>query len=230
MNTTKAHQTVFHILDLDRTLLDTLKLAHTLKEIIARRDRDLTKDIDKEIKQHTEAKTPFYLFEYLAERIGQDKLNSYVNELNYIAPSSELLLPGATERIAFAKSHPGWSVGVLTYGSKRDQMIKLKLAGLQLERFLVIDSPKKGELLASWKRKDGRFKLPLEFGGHIVDILTLDDDSLVAFENMPEGVYGQWVTHASIGGVTELQKLPANVRLVHSLDESIDYLKRTLPN
>ncbi len=224
----KANQTVFHILDLDRTLLDTSKLARTLKDLIARKDPSLAEAITAEAARHKQEKTSFFIFEYIAGHIGHDALNEYVHQLNYSVPASELLLPGASERIAFAKSQPGWSVGILTYGSKRDQMIKLKLAGLHLERHLITDSPKKGDIITSWKLPNGKFKLPIEFGGHSVDCITLDDDKLVAFENLPDDVYGQWVTHATIGGTVEMQKLLPNVRAVATLEESIQYLKQHL--
>ena len=224
----KSNPTVFHVLDLDRTLLDTAKLVHHLKEIIARRDVQLSQDITTQLIEHSQRQTSFFIFDYIAERIGHDKLNGYISELNYSVPSRELLLPGASERIAFAKSQPGWSVGILTYGSSRDQKIKLKLAGLQMERHLITDKPKKGSLLASWKLPNGKYKLPIEFGGHTVDILTLDDDKLIAFADLPENVFGQWVTHASIGGVVEMQKLPSNVRMVPDLEASIAYLKTKL--
>ena len=224
----KTKQTVFQILDLDRTLLDTSKLAFHLKEVIARHDETLAREISRQVTVHAEQHTSFFIFDFIAEQVGYETLDKWVSELNYIAPASELLLPGASERIAFAKSQPGWSVGILTYGAKRDQMIKLKLAGLQMERYLITDTPEKGEILASWKRPDGKYQLPIEFGGHVVDRLTLDDDKLVAFNGLPDDVLGQWVTHASIGGTTELAYLSDNVHLVHNLEESIEYLKLKL--
>lgn len=224
----KASQTVFHILDLDRTLFDTSKLIHHLKEIIARHDPELASDVTKQVAEHTKEGTSFFIFEFIATQIGHEKLDMYINELNYIAPSSELLLPGAAERIAFAKSQPGWSVGILTYGSPRDQKVKLKLAGLQLERHLVTSNPEKGAIIASWRLPIGKYKLPIEFGGHTVDTLTLDDDKLIVFKDLPSDVLGQWVTHASIGGTTDMQNLPANVRPVSDLNESVRYLKTKL--
>ena len=224
----KANPTVFQILDLDRTLLDTSKLAHHLKEIIARQDSQLSYDIDSELVKHAQQQKSFFIFEYIAKQIGHDRLNDYISELNYVVPAAELLLPGASERIAFAKSQPGWSMGILTYGSHRDQKIKLKLAGLQMERHLITDNPSKGSVLASWKLPSGKYKLPIEFGGHTVDILTLDDDKLIAFNDLPEGVHGQWITHASIGGAVEMQNIPVNVRPVPDLDASVAYLKMKL--
>jgi len=224
----KTNPTVFHILDLDRTLLNTSKLAFTLKEVIAKHDVQLSRDVDTELAEHAQQKKSFFIFEYIAKKVGHDVLNSYIDELNYIAPARELLMPGAVERIAFAKSQPGWSMGILTYGSPRDQKIKLKLAGLQMERHLVTENPKKGSILASWKLPNGKYKLPIEFGGHTVDTVTLDDDKLIAFVNLPDDAYGQWVTHATIGGAIEMQKLPDNIRAVTSLDASIRYLKTKL--
>ncbi len=224
----KASNKVFQILDLDRTLLDTEKLAHNLKEIINRHEPELSKAIDKEIIRHAKDHTSFFIFEYIADHVGHEKLKDYTRELNYTAPSSELLLPGAMERIEFAKSQPNWSVGILTYGSKRDQMIKLRLVDLQLERHLITEQPEKGEMIATWLQPDGTFKLPLEFGGHIVDTLTLDDDKLLSFKDLPHNVHGQWITHAFLGGANELQKLPDNIKMVRNLEDSIEYLKTKL--
>jgi len=224
----KANKTVFHILDLDRTLLDTSKLAQRLRAIIVRHDPDLGKDISIEFAKHVQQGTSFFIFDFIVDKIGHEKLNLYVNELNYTTPASELLLPGARERIAFAKSQPGWSMGILTYGSTRDQKIKLKLVGLQMERHIVTETPKKGAIIASWKLPNGKYKLPIEFGGHTVDALTFDDDKFIAFKDLPEDVLGQWVTHASVGGSTDMQKLPANVRPVANLNASIAYLKTKL--
>jgi len=224
----KANPTVFQILDLDRTLLDTSKLAHHLKEIIARRDPGLARDIGTEIKRHKENSTSFFIFEFIAKKIGEEQLAKYVSELNYNYPAKELLLPGATERIAFAKSQHGWSMGILTYGAVRDQKIKLKLAGLQLEHYIITDTPKKGAIIATWQLPNGKYKLPIEFGGHTVDQLTFDDDKFIAFKDLPEDVLGQWVTKTSIGGTNEIRKHAANIRPVSNLEASIRYLKTKL--
>ncbi|MFZ1301581.1 MAG: hypothetical protein WAQ27_03320 [Candidatus Microsaccharimonas sp.] len=225
---TKTNSTVFHLLDLDRTLLDTVALANYLKDIIAKRDVQLSHDIEQEILRHATARTSFFLFEYIANQVGETMFEAYIHELQATAPVEELLLPGALERIAFGKSQPGWSVGILTYGSRRDQMIKLKLVGLQHERHLVTNTAKKGELIASWQLPDGNYKLPIEFGGHIVNTVTLDDDKIIAFADLPGNALGQWVTHASIGGIIELPKIMTNVQPVANLHTSIEYLKTKL--
>jgi len=221
----KTNQKVFQVLDLDRTILDTSKLAHYLKEIIAKHDQQLAKAVDDEIKIHFTHHKSFFIFEYIAEKVGEALFRTYIDELEAAAPAKELLLPGAKERIAFAKSRNGWAMGIMTYGSKRDQMIKLKLLGLQLEHLLITDTPYKGEIIASWQLPNGMFQLPIDFGGHIVDVVTLDDDKRIAFEKLPPGAYGQWVTRATLGGLTELKHFSNNVRAVPDLNASITYLK-----
>lgn len=224
----KTNSKVFQILDLDRTLLNTSKLARHLKEIIAKDDTALAQDIHDEIARHFKDKTSFFIFNYIAKRVGDARFRDYIRQLHAIAPASELFLPGAAERIAFAKSRPGWGMGIMTYGSKRDQMIKLKLLGLQMEHLLITNRPNKGEMIAEWQQPDGTFKLPIEFGGHVVDIVTLDDDKHVAFEHFPKGAYGQWISRAALGGVTELHYVTDTVRVVPDLFASVAYLKTKL--
>ena len=224
----KVNRKVFQILDLDRTLLNTSTLAHQLKEMVAKNDSQLAKSINDEIMRHQKERTSFFIFEYIAQKIGEEKFHTFIEELHKAAPSMELLLPGAKERINYAKSQPGWGMGIMTYGSKRDQMIKLKLIGLQFEHLLITENPHKGKIISSWQLEDGTFKLPIDFGGHVVDVVTLDDDKLIAFEYLPQGAYGQWITDASLGGSTELMHFSENVRVVPSLEASISYLKTKL--
>lgn len=224
----KPSQKVFHILDLDRTLLDTSKLSQTLKELIAKQDRQLAQLIHDEALRHAQARTSFFIFEYIERKIGEAAFDTLIKDLHKAVPSKNLFMPGAIKRIAYAKSKPGWGMGIMTYGSRRDQMIKLKLLGLHHEHLLITDTPEKAAIIIKWKRPDGTFKLPIDFGGHTVDILTLDDDKYIAFEQLPEGVYGQWITNAALGGTTELPHLSENMRAVSSLTGSIQYLKTKL--
>jgi len=219
---------VFHILDLDRTLLNTSKLAHSLKQIVVQDDQELAGAIDAEIKEHFDNKTSFFIFEYIASKVGDLKFHTYIGELHKTLPKEALFLPGALERIAFAKSQPGWALGIMTYGSRRDQMIKLKLLGLHHEHLLITNTAEKGEIIATWLQPDGRFKLPIEFGGHIVDTVTLDDDKRVAFKGLPKGAYGQWISSAALGGTTDLQYFNENIRIVANLEGSVGYLKTKL--
>jgi len=224
----KPSQKVFHILDLDRTLLDTSKLSHALKEIIAKDDKSLAQNIHDEALKHAHARTSFFIFEYIAKRVGEEKLKVYLSQLHNELPAKTVFLPGAVERITFAKSKPGWGMGIMTYGSRRDQMIKLKLMGLHHERLLITNTPNKSEIIRQWKQEDGRFKLPLEFGGHTVNTLTLTDDKHVAFENLPAGIHGQWVSRAALGGVNELKYVSSNIRVYSNLERATAHLRQLL--
>jgi len=63
----KTNPTVFHILDLDRTLLDTSKLVHHLKEIIAHHDVQLSKDIGTELTSYAQQQKSFLIFEFIVK-------------------------------------------------------------------------------------------------------------------------------------------------------------------
>jgi hypothetical protein len=224
----KRKLAVFHIIDLDRTLIDTSKLAKHLKEIVAIDNPDLALAIENEIQKYAQLNTSFFIFEFIAKHTGYDVLDKYIDELSAVLQASELLLPGAKSRMAFSNSQPEWGMGILTYGSPHDQEIKLKLAGLDSERRMITDNPKKGAVIASWKLPDGTYELPIEFGGQIADVLIFDDDKLVAFDDLPSDVLGQWITRASVDKIDDSQSLPENIQQVADLEASVMYLKTKL--
>lgn len=224
----KTKPSVFHIIDLDRTLLDTSKLAERLRAIVAKNNADLALAIEREVEKYAQLTNSFFMFEYIAINAGHDALESYVEELNATTDVEDLLLPGAVNRMEFATSQPNWEMGILTYGSPHDQEIKLKLVGLDTKHRIITSTPKKGAIIASWKQPDGTYQLPDAFGGHTVDVLTFDDDKLVAFEDLPEDVLGQWITKSSMDSTFESDDLPGNVRAIADLESSIAYLKTKL--
>jgi hypothetical protein len=219
-----AKRSVFQILDLDRTLLDTAKLARMVQEIIAVDNPQLSDTIGEKLLLGTAQRASFFMFEYIGLQVGQPKLESYIAELANKVSNDDLLLPGARERIAFGKSQSGWDVGILTYGAIRDQTIKLQLVGLQDEKFIVTDTHQKGRLIASWKSPSGQYQLPHQFGGQAVDSITLDDDTLDSFVGLPSDASGQWITIASTDVSKAPQQLLSNVTPQDDLQASIDFL------
>lgn len=131
------------------------------------------------------------------------------------------LRPGAKERLAFADTvtdaRP--SAGILTYGDEIDQRMKLEIAGLADVPMILSPTPNKSEVLRLWQQSDSAFQLPLEFGAQIVTAITLEDDKLRAFDDMPSGVIGIWVN------ATNTHETPVHLVRVNNLLESIEYLK-----
>jgi hypothetical protein len=221
-------KTVFHALDLDRTLFDTSKLVQTLFEALRLEDVQLSEELLHVNQEHEGAGTSFFIFEYLEEKLGDDGLKNLIKSIQDAASPQEFLLPGAQERIAFSTSRPGWGVGIITYGEKTSQTIKLKIGGLDHLPALITDSPQKGALISSWQQEDESYRLPRVFGGGLVDMVVLDDDKKEAFELFPKQALGQWVTNASVGNDRTVGTLPDNVTKVPNLTASIDYLNNTL--
>jgi hypothetical protein len=219
-----AKQTGFQILDLDRTLLDTAKLARMVQKIVAVDDPQLADIIGQKLSLGTAQRASFFMFEFIGQHAGQAKLESYLAELTNTVCADDLLLPGALERIAFGKRQPGWDVGILTYGAPRDQLKKLQLVGLQHEKIIVTDTHQKGRLIASWKLPSGKYQLPPQFGGNVVDYITLDDDTIDSFTGLPSDASGQWITIASTDVTAAPQQLLSTVTPQADLQASIAFL------
>ncbi len=138
------------------------------------------------------------------------------------------LLPGAQERLVFAETisslSPAW--GILTYGDKIDQILKMRIVGLEDAPIYITNTPNKSEVLHTWKNPKGAFQLPLSYGGQVVDMLTLEDDKLRAFYNLPSGVTGLWVATPGKAGHSEADVSTRDIIPVATLFESIEHLKR----
>ena len=224
----KTKPSVFHIIDLDRTLFDTSKLITTMRGMIAIGHPEFALVMDEAIAKCSSNGNSFFIFDFIGDNIGQTALSEYVLQLAGTLGASDLLLPGANDRIAFAASQPEWGMGILTFGSPKDQEIKLKLAGLDKHSYIVTDTPEKGAIISSWRLPNGQYQLPKAFGGRVVDILTFDDDKRTAFDNLPEDVLGQWINKESALLERKASALPSNVHAIPDLRSSVEYLKSKL--
>ena len=218
---------VFQAIDLDRTLFDTWAMVDNLGEVLEAFDPELRAEMDIESARCLEAKESFQIFDFLKVRLG-NRFVAFTTELKRHIGQDELLMPGAKERLRFANSRPNWSGGIVTYGQPDGQRLKLELAGLTAYPHLVTDAAEKSRMIASWQQADGSFTLPRAFGGKTVDIVTLDDDKLNAFEAMPENSYGNWV----IGDQRPERALPASlenrVAAVPNLLAAVSRLEKVL--
>ncbi len=214
---------VFHAIDLDRTLLDTPRLTTDVINIVEAYDSALasemrTDEVDAQIRGES---PPIY--SRIAARFGEKGLHEIMASVKF---RDELLLPGARERLAYTRSRQGWSGGIMTYGDETVQNWKLSLLGLEHEAHLVVDTRRKGALIASWALAEGGIQLPDAFGGVVVDTVVLDDDRAVAFEGLPDFCYGNWV-HPVVAE-NEDSMLPPSVRRVDDLHGSIVRLENIL--
>lgn len=217
---------LFQVIDFDRTLFDTSKFAKLVTQEVDVIQPGLGAKLDEQFEIMYKRRETFFLFHYLRSEIGNERLEALAAHIVDKVGVDALLMPGARERIAFAEriatQRPGW--GILTYGDAEDQHMKLRLAGFGEAPTILLETPNKSEAIATWKNDDGTFTLPKEFGGATVTDITLEDDKLRAFYDIPAGVTGVWMKNAQ-NELVEGEVVPEGVVGVYSLLESIEYLE-----
>ncbi|MFZ1360856.1 MAG: hypothetical protein WAS27_02430 [Candidatus Saccharimonadales bacterium] len=217
-----------YIIDFDRTLADSDKLLQVFIEIT---NHYITlplaqiEKIDADIKAKGDSfDTAMFVRDALAAqaRVGEwDKLQQqFIHE----SRSLNMLLPGASELLSFM-----WErrkrYGILTYGNPLWQHLKLSASGFNRVNRIVTTNKHKGVLIASWQQDDGRFVLPSEFGGGVVDTIVLIDDKAASFEGFPsEPSLGYQVLDYATALPAQLGNVPRNVTHVSSLQEVIALL------
>lgn len=218
---------VFQLIDLDRTLFDTSKFVKAITDEINITNPGLGTELDERFEAAYKNEETFFLLRHLRKEKGDLWLETLVASVVARYGSDAFLLSGVKERLAFAEtlsSHaPAW--GILTYGDTIDQTMKLRILGMSNVPVYLTQTPDKGEVLQAWKTLDGRFQLPAEYGGGVVDIITLEDDKLRAFNNLPEQAVGLWVAAPGKENHGEGVETASNVFVVQNLFESIDHLK-----
>ena len=220
---------VFQIIDLDRTLFDTSQFTKLLTEEVNKVSPGMGTELDAQFEAAYKREETFFLLRHLREQKGDAWFEQLVARVVDTYGSERFMLPGAAERISLASSlgdaRPAW--GILTYGDAVDQHMKLRIAKLEDTPVLITDTPDKGTIIASWRLVDGRYQLPSEFGGQIVDTITFEDDKLRAFRDMPEDAVGIWITNdetaldriaeEGLKNVTPAQDLFASMEVLKSL-------------
>ena len=187
--------TLFQCIDFDRTLFDTPRFVKALTDEVDRVHPGMGAELDKKFESAYKAERTFFLMRHLRSTLGSEAVMQLVEALIKRHKGDRFLLPGALERIQLADEistqRPAW--GLLTYGDIADQKLKIAIAGLNQAPLHMTDTPHKAAVIASWQQPDGTFQLPSELGSQIVTQVTLEDDKLRAFKDLPKGVVGVWV-------------------------------------
>jgi len=219
---------VFQLIDLDRTLFDTSKFARALTDEINLTEPGLGTELDDRFEEAYKKEQTFFLMRHLRHQKGDEWFENLVSRVVGKYGGEAFLLPGARERLAFAETvsslSPAW--GILTYGDKVDQLLKMRIVGLGDALVYITNTPNKGEVLHTWKTDKGTFQLPSSYGGEVVDALILEDDKLRAFHNLPEGVTGLWLATSGKEGHGEIGNEVGEIIPVATLFESIEYLRK----
>lgn len=188
-------RSLFQLIDLDRTIFDTARFAKALTDEIEVTEPGVGAELEARYEAAYANEETFFMLRFLRDSHGDAWFEALVERVVEAIGADALFMPGAKERLALADEltdvRPSW--GVLTYGDEVDQLMKLRLIGLENAPVVLSHTPDKGELIKSWQQADGTFMLPSEFGGGVVHNLTLEDDKLRAFTHIPAGVLGFWL-------------------------------------
>lgn len=156
--------------------------------------------------------------EHKWRELEEDFISSCLNE--------DMLHPGSRELIAWLNEQ-NLPYGILTYGEKTWQKLKLKAAGLGKTPQLITDNKHKGSLLQTWQQADGTFALPHELGGGTYSAVVLIDDKAVSFDGFPSlPSQGYWVLDKHHILPSQEGSVPENVRRLTSLKELLEFFKR----
>ncbi|MGH7218005.1 MAG: hypothetical protein ACREGE_00965 [Candidatus Microsaccharimonas sp.] len=230
MKTNDAHnsRSLFQLIDLDRTLFNTVRFVELITDEINQSEPGFGASLQREFETaYAEGRT-FFMFRQLRQDKGDVWVEALVANVVGKHGADSFLMPGARRRIEQAAlltdETPAW--GVLTYGDQIDQYMKLRIIGLENAPTYITRTPHKGGIIQDWAQPGGGFKLPEVFGGAIVDYLSLEDDKLIAFYDMPAGVLGLWLTQEAHAKELLAEEDLGYVRAVHSLHESLEVLSK----
>lgn len=213
----------FYILDLDRTIFDTIGASDVLIGLVAAHSEELAHHIRTQIDEYNQIGASFAIRDVIVEQVGEARALEI--EAAFIAAGAKqsLLLPGAKELNEYIGALPSAARGILTYGSVKGQTMKIIAAGLHAAPFMITQQKHKGQLIASWKQDNG-YHLPAELGDFVAEKVVFVDDRIFSFEGLPDDVEGYWITQEL--AVLDAVEHAANVHPVRTLFEVIEREQR----
>lgn len=214
-----------YLLDLDRTIFDTIGASDLLIALVAGINGDLAHHIRTQIDEYNQIGASFAIRDVIVEQVGEEQALQIEKAFIEEGGRRSLLLPGAEALMHFIDQQQGSRTGILTYGSIKGQTMKLTAAKLHHLPFMITQQKHKGELIASWRQTDG-YHVPDELGGGVVDQIVFVDDRIFSFEGLPEEVTGYWITQEL--AVLDAVEHAINVHPVRSLHEVIEWEQRRI--
>jgi len=212
------HVSTFYILDLDRTLLDTLAAGDVMRDAASWSNIGLADQITQKIADSTLFGEGFSLRDFIVEQVGEEGMAKVEQKYRELILDRDVLLPGARELIQYISDLPDTDFGILTYGSPSGQALKIEASGLGAIPFLVTQETFKGDLISSWRDQQGVYHLPGEMGGNTAEHIVFVDDKPFSFKGLAADCRGYWVKSVFDAG---MEKLPSYVIPVEDLQTII---------
>jgi hypothetical protein len=206
----------FYILDLDRTILDTIKTTETMEGVVAMHDADLSASLTQKFEESSSLGESFSMRDYIVETVGEEEMQKIQVKFDGIASTQDLLMPGAKDLMDYITSLPNTKFGIMTYGSELGQKMKIEAAGLGEIPALITSETYKGALIATWRQDDDMYHLPPELGGFVAKEIIFVDDKPFSFKGLPIDCRGYLVKSIFDAGI---EKLPSYVQQVDHLSD-----------
>lgn len=226
----RSSTNTFYILDLDRHLVDTIKLNRLLEDTIAK-TTTIPLSVMRKARDEVEASggsfdTATYIqpilaeIDYPLERLMKDFIHS--------ARRQDVFELGAPELLAMIRS-AGLPFGIVTYGGDIWQEAKLQATRLDNVPYVITPHKAKGKLIQSWQQPNGTFILPRELShevSHAMERIFLLDDKASSFDGLPPEAYGLHVLPSDKPALAvQLGTVGPNVTVVSGLFEAADHIR-----
>ena len=207
----------FYVLDLDRTLFDTIKATELMRGVIALHDAELASRLEQRFEDYSISGESFSMRDFIAENVSDEEMVRIEAKYKQVAGEWDLLNQGAAELLAYIRETEGVSFGILTYGSELGQKMKIDaVPQLSDVPYLVTPETYKGAQIAGWREDDELYHLPEELGGGATKKIVFVDDKPFSFKGIPIDCRGYLVKSVFDAGI---EKLPHTVSAVESLHE-----------
>lgn len=214
-----ANISTFYVLDLDRTLYDTVKATELMRGVIALHDTTLAAALEQRFEEYTSLGESFSMRDFIVENVGEEEMQKIEVKYHERALQQDLLNPGAKELIAYIRSKQDVAMGILTYGSELGQAMKIAAAaGLEGIPYSITSETFKGALIAGWRQDDDLYHVPEVFGGYTAKKIVFVDDKPFSFKGLPIDCRGYLVRSVYDAGI---EKLPVYVEAVDTLNQVI---------
>jgi FMN phosphatase YigB (HAD superfamily) len=207
----------FFVLDLDRTLFDTVLNADYFLQAVRDMEPELATLMEALSKEYEARQQSYSMLETVLSQVGRGRTDQITQHYRDLVADKDLLAPGAHEVLALLEQHNHTvGYGIVTFGSLPEgQQVKLEAAGLANIPHLITTEAAKGAIIASWKEGD-RYQLPAELSGVSTPRVVLVDDRLRSFEGLPDDARGYWLQPEAL---PTGDPLPRTIKIIRSLGE-----------
>lgn len=223
---------VFYVLDFDRCIGDTDKFQLVLEQAVATVTQISPESI-RTARRNTDMSggsfdTARFVIEELIRTRSDITWQEICDEIVTLTKDQDMLEPYAADFLRILRNR-GEYFGILTYGGKEWQRLKLATSGMGDVPFVITSVRNKGLTLTSWLQGDGTFIIPKEMTKDRLvraKSLIFIDDKAVSFSDIPRGVRGVLVVWPDRRqpGLSQEHEVPLSVTTVEGMRGAIELL------